>query len=550
MESIKNILLKKLLIFWKTVFKYKASRRFWLIICSVLPASAIFFRLAAESHFLFSLVKALTRKNPDFFTWQHWNYIFSISAMFAAVFCFLTGVLILESWRCFAIKIISNNKAFTALFIAVFFLFRIVPAQNPFTGEDGMFADVFLSHPPNPEYLQIGRIDGKTIYTHPQHPAIMYEILGYTGDFLKKIIPYNKTNVLFNFNIIRLSFSLFQLTVWIGLLFIIHSITHVQSLLARVMLLIMANTPMAVNNSIDIQMDTSIGILSAGVLGWALLGRLHPRPSVLSWIGLFTAGIFIGIGKNEWTALLFASSLLFFTAWFILKEKTNVTRNVYISIALLLAGCLLGNIWGYLYDAPNYLGGWKLLNRMKSSHSVINAGALWQWLAMTRGRLPFIVPQMFLMLLAGYFFIIHKKYNWVLLFAMACSVVYFGAFFFSSWGDFVRYFAPSYIFLAVTVIIGLQISEIIPRPRLVITAVCIIFTLVSVIYIALETFRMPGRLDAYTQYQQKMIAADGKLMYTDSSYTFNKKVDYIQNNLDFKDAEAIAEKYQKKLHRF
>ena len=345
---------------------------------------------------------------------------------------------------------------FVILLIGVYFLVRIPGYTTNLQGEDGDFANIFENQPPGPAYLQAGRVLGKALYIDPWHPAANYEILRGAGFLSERIIDFSRLNDFQRTVALHALFSVFQLVIW--LLFILaifaggHRWAEANRWVALAGILVISITPMAIENSVAVQIDSTSGVLLVGLASFCLLWHATGALEGLPFYGLlFLTSLGVGLGKNEW-------SLLFIVAVFMVSIIRMAQKN-YLARAgqpagdekwlLLVAvgGCIAGNGLSYAYDSTNYLAGWGLMLWMSGAVSVVGHLKLAAWLDLTLGRLPYIVVIFFLLVYTLIRILQDLRtvsLAQLLLFTFAGCL--FGAFFFSAqvYGG-VRYFAPALV---------------------------------------------------------------------------------------------------------
>ena len=234
----------------------------------------------------------------------------------------------------------KHTFLFFLLFIFLYFVFRVPYLIAPLTGEEGILANIFYTQPPNPNYLIIGRINGIDIYTYPQHPAIIYEILSHFGLLWKMIINYKMLNIASLTFFVRLAFSMFQ--------FLVVAVIALMTLQRRDIVLkdritpfssivILAVSVPAMIISTFVQVDGSVGTLLSGLLAIALLGyRLNLFPIRIASIFIFLSSLLFGLGKNEWSLALLLALLLTAAYIYITTKKKRGGGVIKFSIAL---GC-------------------------------------------------------------------------------------------------------------------------------------------------------------------------------------------------------------------
>ena len=349
-------------------------------------------------------------------------------------------------------------------FVAFYFFIRWPLYSTNLANEDGNFADLLINQTVGPKYLQGGRVNGVEIYAPAQHPALSYEILKLAGRVAKGFVDFSQLSDYRTTLVLRFVFSLFQLSVWLGFILVVFlsdrffTRAAYAALLAAVFVVSVA--PLAVLTSIELQVDTSIGVLFTGFFGAVLLARsfdlLKGKPFLAL---LFVSSLGMGLGKNEWSAIflfciLLAGGFRFAFPRLFRRMKLSWRSNEGWLLVLAAGGCLVGNLISYLVDPLNYMMGWKLLLNISRTASVVGSAGIRQWLSVTYHRLPEMIGVAALLGLIFVLFVRRlKTLSTVQILSFSLSICLFGAFFFSSWGVFVRYFVPSFISAVASLII-------------------------------------------------------------------------------------------------
>ena len=154
------------------------------------------------------------------------------------------------------------------------------------------------------------------------------------------------------------------------------------------------------------------------------------------------------------TVLLLAGGFRFDFPRLFRRMKLSWGSNEGWLLVLAAGGCLVGNLISYLVDPLNYMMGWKLLLNISRTASVVGSAGIRQWLSVTYHRLPEMIGVAVLLGLVFVLFVRRlKTISTVQILSFSLSICLFGAFFFSSWGVFVRYFVPSFISAVASLII-------------------------------------------------------------------------------------------------
>lgn len=357
-------------------------------------------------------------------------------------------------------------------FIIVYFLARWPGYQVNLLGEDGIFADIFLNRPPGPNYFQAGRVNGQEIYNPIWHPALNYELLRAAGFISDLVIDYALFSPYQTNLILRLSFSIFQLTVWLlylGVIFLARKEFSPNSWwFAIALLFIISLSRLAVHTSLELQIDNTAGALFPGLLSATLLlVSFRLTKNLVSLFVVFLGGLLVGLGKNEW-GLIFLVSVLVTSGLWPLYQKWLGGGNHPDGLSawrILIAaggGCLAGSLVSYLYDPFNYLMGWNLLFKMVDAELVMGNSKIFVWMHLNFLRLPYTGLILLILLYCVWQIIRGKKFASVVeLLSLIFSSGLFAAYVLAMWGGIAyRYFGPALISSAATLLLFLPRSSL------------------------------------------------------------------------------------------
>lgn len=357
-------------------------------------------------------------------------------------------------------RVLLHKAVFVTLFVALFFTVRLPFYSRPMYNEDGIFADIFINHPVGPNYGQIARVDGNPVYAPMHHPALLYKLISATGYCWQPFINFHALTDGETTFALRFIFSLFQLTIWLLLIAILWTYNRgwwfaPELKWPLLCVLVLALTPLAIHNSIELQLDSSSGILMAGLIALSLL-LAHQRRFRDRWLLLlaFGATTFLGFGKNEWS-YAFLAAMLFSGAVLLLDGQlthfvADRHRFYWQLLACLCGGCLLGNGLSMLLDWENYYGGIKLMLGLSKTVNVVKTGNVHQWWGLTARRLPYIYIMVVLLgLLVVRLWHRIKAGDFIAFLALVYPSVLFVAYAASYWNAEPRYFAPAFVGAAI-----------------------------------------------------------------------------------------------------
>jgi hypothetical protein len=118
-----------------------------------------------------------------------------------------------------------------------------------------------------------------------------------------------------------------------------------------VSLLSLAACPLAIQYSIELQIDNSSGFVIFFLVFLLVLFGKNP-------VSYFLAGLFASMGKNEWS-LVFVAAIFFFCVFCIFCKRLRPSHLA--SIPALIIGIALGNAFSWWFDPVNYIEGLKLI---------------------------------------------------------------------------------------------------------------------------------------------------------------------------------------------
>ena len=337
----------------------------------------------------------------------------------------------------------------------IYYLARLPFFPLILRGEEGIFADIFLNQPEGPLYQQMGRLNGETIYTIIEHPALIYETLAFVGSLWQQIIDVAGFSPLGLTIFLRFAFSTFEWLIWL-LLFVGISLTgpyyqaQHRNKFFGVLLLSMI-WPASLLNTTNINIDATVGVWTSGFVCFSvLLFRNRQLPRLPLYVILSGAAFFFGFGKNELSLVfglaLLATGLLCGIGWR-LGWLDKLREPLTILLVAMLAN-QAGNLFNYWFDPVNYNAGWGVLHSRGSQASLIATRDFGAWFLMTMERQSFIFIH--LLFWCSLLLSLWQKRRaadfFTLFFFVLGSALFFGYFFaYSEVGA--RYFEPSFIAL-------------------------------------------------------------------------------------------------------
>ncbi|HWR30849.1 MAG TPA: hypothetical protein VN631_13560, partial [Negativicutes bacterium] len=352
--------------------------------------------------------------------------------------------------------------------------------------------------PPGPQYQQMGRIDGKTIYEIIEHPALIYETLASAGSLWKKLFNPNTLGDLELTVFLRFAFSAFEWLTW-GLLFIGLAVIKPTWKNGReercfyLALLLTMSWPGSLLNTTNINIDATVGVLTTGLVCTSVL--LFRNPNLTRWplfALLFFGSFFFGFGKNE-LSLVFILALLAIGFVVMLGRYFKVLLGWREAVAILivaLIGNLAGNLFNYSFDPINYQAGWGILNNRSSQASLFETKDFGAWLLMTIERLPFFSLHLLYWNLIGCaLWRTRRAIDFHLLFYFVFSSALFFGFFFSHSEVGSRYFEPSLIAFIFGFVLAFPLLDLSGRYNRAFIIVALIISVHATVEIGSTIFR-------------------------------------------------------------
>ena len=372
-------------------------------------------------------------------------------------------------WRNYPLKII-----YLILFSLIFFGIRIPFFGKGLVYEEGLFSYIFTH---DTIAGLVGRISGHNIVNTLSHPSMIYKLMSIIGQIYWSILGIFNKDPFIQLNSVyyRIGFALIQFVIYATLLLLILRKNSRNGWKMAIILLI-SLLPIAYHTSFVLQVDNSIGFLITGIFAITIamdpaIDLKHP-----GWFGyiLFIAGMFQGLGKNEWAIIFFiACCCTMIWSWF---RKSN-TENIK-PILLLLSGCLSGSLINYLYDKINYTAGLKLIfdSRLKSYSGIWTFD---RWFHQFSIDFEYSFP--LLILLICITLLLNNKSRNSILYQLNCIYAW-GLFIMCFWSPQVaelRYYSPI-LPLIVSLLIGIDWESIFINKRKSATAILICLFLVGI----------------------------------------------------------------------
>ncbi len=442
---------------------------------------------------------------------------------------------------------------FVSLFILLFFAARFHFYRTPLFGEEGIFAELVINQPENPNILLGGRADGENLYSPPSHPIELYSVIKICGSvfrpYLAAVDWQNDAEITPR---LRFVFSLFQFVILLGVsLYIVFLRKWPGHILLAAILAAVVISPIALKTSWNLQVDGSVGVLMNGLFGLALMLLLR-KNSINIFTGgiLFAASIFLGIGKQEWTMVLLVAMGISTVYFFVLKLKTSQKIKPHlVMLLIILVGLIIGNITSYLCMPEAYLGGFRVMWDFSGAEKVFDgqtATEAARLVYLTIHRLPWICTSLALIAISGLSVLSNRRWpKPVEFFLFIFGLGLFGAFFISLHSSDPRYFAPSLVVLTMATVAVFP-QKINSRFFVMVAMITLIMFVSSGAFFYTRTIKRPTKV----YFDVKTIPlTSGQAAIISPGVAWNKmELDFVNFYAGRWGAEWYSEKYNKKLY--
>lgn len=350
------------------------------------------------------------------------------------------------------------------LLICLFFLLRLPFYAQELVGEEGIIAHLFLNEVRKPDYLLISRIDGVDLMAPSQHPAPMYEAINATGRVVKRFIPFDELDELEKAFVLRVVFSLPVLIVLLGAFLYVYRYYRDNLYYWLALFVTLISSPVVLVTSTELQVDSFFGIAIFGV--WALFVALLSAGNASLKVQaalFFLCNLVAGLGKNEWSLILFLTLLL--TLLYVLAtcRRDPSFKGQAAVILVGLAGLAAGNLLSYLYDPLNYVMGWELMTSMSKNHSIFNKAKLLQLMAIMGSRWPYVAQNLLLLLGAAYLFLRSLTKAQLLETWVAFLLMVGGIAFVSTWSEYLPLTVVSFLVSVAVLALFLTVASTLLR---------------------------------------------------------------------------------------
>jgi hypothetical protein len=440
-----------------------------------------------------------------------------------------------------------------AAFLLVFFCARLPLFSLGWDGQDanGHDADIFFHQPAKPNYLLFGRIHGQEIYVPPfGHPAPPYEMYALLGKAVNWAIPYQTFSDTQIIMLLKVISSLFQLAVWLPLLWLMirNCSERTPRLVGCLFITALAISPLAIQGSNEFQIDSTFGFAMAGGYALALLfADRKERHPIFGFLAVLLASAFLGLGKNEWTIVLIV-------AWGILLAVGVTTsfvgrhgdehqsRRFLLCLSATFLGLGVGNLASYMFEPALYLSGWELMAEMVKKASITSDAGRNHFVEVNKQRLRFTQAPIILIVFMTWQVVLRRfQFSPGLILASIFGFGLFSAFFISTWGSFPRYFAPALAVLSVA-IVWLFIERPFKAATLLACTLASCWLAVGGVRFAQSTQLARSSISGIRNIQAKPDAKCALLLPVEDGYR-RKDLDFAHIGWGYEGAEETAQKF-------
>ena len=350
----------------------------------------------------------------------------------------------------FLIRILINKRfiqiSFILFFCIFYFIVRIPYYPRYLLGEEGAFADLYINHIKGPNYILMGRVDGREIYGRPSHPALIYETISLAGKISENFVQFDIQNEERTTITLRFIFSLYQFFSFLLLVISVY-LFKIDSL---IMIILISFSPISLQESVHPQVDGSVGALFFSVFCLSLvinksfnrkvLGKFNPYLLLI-----LLSSIIIGFGKNEWVIAVIISVTA--TVIFSIGRKIKLQTSL---IMMIILGLIIGSSINFLFDQENFLSGFDLtFGFIRSGIATAQSkptNHLFELIDVNMIRMPFL-SSLVLILLINILGIVQKRkeieFETVLFFSLSLALTL--PYILTSWAATPRYFVPAMV---------------------------------------------------------------------------------------------------------
>ena len=342
--------------------------------------------------------------------------------------------------------------------VCVFFFFRVPFYTQELSGEEGIFAYLFINEVQKPNYLLFSRIDGVDLMGAPQHPAPMYMAINTVGRYTQWLVDFSRLDELASTFVLRVIFSFPLLLLSISGFLYVFKYCNNNLYYWFALFLTFITSPVVLVTSTELQVDSSFGIGIFGVwvivillLTGARTGGYRIKTSLF-----FLGNLVAATGKNEWSLVLFLS-LLLVTLYVALRGRRSLFLKEELTVLFFgFAGIFAGNLLSYLCYPLGYIWGFDLMSFMTKNESIFNKSKLLQLIGLIKHRWAYVSPNIFFIMVPFFLFLRSIIKMPLLDRAMAILLSLAGIYYVSLWAEYLLFDVMSFLLPLAVVVLSLM----------------------------------------------------------------------------------------------
>lgn len=443
------------------------------------------------------------------------------------------------------------KSIFIIIFVILFFSTRAHFYKLPLVGEEGIFAELLINQPKEPDFVLSARIDGENLYSAPRHPNMLYNSIKIAGIVASPFANYSMwQNDQKITPTARLIFSMFQFVILLAIAAYLALYNSQIFHFRTIIFLVVTVSPIAIFTSANLQIDGSVGVLMNGLFAITLLPFLSYSPKrSFNYILVFFATLFLSTGKQEWSVVLMvALGLTTLYIYFLRKKALTNSKPDYVIALIIFSGISVGHIISYYLSPQNYLGAFQVFWNFSRAEEILSGQIkIERWLSLTSLRLQWIFTLAGLTAISS-LLIFHKRRQIkpIELLIWLYGMGLFGAYFISNWNPEPRYFAPALMILIIATII--MFPPALPkRLSIAISSLIVSMLISSVVFLYGGIVKVP--LKPYFDAAEYNNLRSDQVAVLSTAKGWNKlDIDFINKSIGSKGIKKLANNKGKKLY--
>lgn len=288
--------------------------------------------------------------------------------------------------------------AFSIISLAIF-VSKLILLLNPISGEEGMFAYMLMHKVDSEKSLLIGALDGKLIFTAPEHPSLMYAYI----NELRGIHAFLASNFA-NSNVSLRGVAFLSQIILVGGLLIAARKNTLNRIVWILVLMGIASLQIFRDPSFTLQTDTLFGQTVFAVCGILVVlanDRFHTTKNSSALFLIFCAGLVLSFGKQEWVV---ASAMALIASYLFRMRDSKVSathKNQVKQFSFVFGiGLVGGSAISFFADPTNYLAGFDVIWRTMFSNGLTIEDRALRLLYFGSQKIIVIAPILFLVVAA------------------------------------------------------------------------------------------------------------------------------------------------------